>query len=41
MIPVRFLAEGSPKREELLREIDSIKALYRNLKVKGVNRKEG
>jgi tRNA(Arg) A34 adenosine deaminase TadA len=41
MVPVRFLAEGSPKREELLREIDSIKALYRNLKVKGVNRKEG
>ncbi len=41
MVPIRELAAGSPKREELLKEIDSIKALYRNLKVKGVNGEEG
>lgn len=41
MVPVRQLAEKSSDREVLLKEIDSIKALYRNLKVKGVNRKEG
>lgn len=41
MVPIRTLAEKSPDRELLLKEIASIKALYRGLKVKGVNRKEG
>lgn len=41
MVPIRTLAEKSPGRELLLKEIASIKALYRGLKVKGVNRKEG
>ncbi len=41
MVPIRDLAAQSPRREALLREIESIKALYKGLKVKGVNRKEG
>jgi tRNA(Arg) A34 adenosine deaminase TadA len=40
MVPIRELAEKSPRREALLGEIDSIKALYKGLKVKGVNRRE-
>lgn len=41
MVPIRELAEKSPDRAVLLKEIDSIKALYKSLKVKGVNRGEG
>jgi tRNA(Arg) A34 adenosine deaminase TadA len=41
MVPIRDLAEKSPDRERLLEEIDSIKALYKGLKVKGVDRREG
>jgi len=41
MVPIRDLAEKSPRRDLLLREIDSIKTLYRKLRVKGVERKEG
>jgi tRNA(Arg) A34 adenosine deaminase TadA len=41
MVPIRGLVEKSPRREALLREIDSIKALYKGLNVKGVNRTEG
>jgi tRNA(Arg) A34 adenosine deaminase TadA len=41
MVPIRELAEKSPRRGSLLREIESIKDLYRGLKVKGVNREEG
>jgi len=41
MVPIRELAEKSPRRESLLGEIESIKALYKGLKVKGVNRREG
>lgn len=41
MVPIRDLAAQSPSREALFREIESIKTLYKGLKVKGVNRKEG
>ena len=41
MVPIRELAEKSPRRESLLREVESIKTLYKGLKVKGVNRREG
>jgi len=41
MVPIRELVEKSPDRELLLREIESIKALYKSLRVKGVDRREG
>lgn len=41
MVPIRELAERSPRREALFQEIESVKSLYKGLKVKGVNRREG